>query len=93
MPSASPDQAPQEPTDEDLAAFVVPAVRSALNRFGGQPARAIPFTERPVGLADVNSRGEVWCWPRHKRRWELRIAERGDTHFMPYWAMPDPDRR
>lgn len=93
MSGTDPGQAFQEPTDHELAAFVAPAVRAALERFGGQPVRAIPFTERQVGIEDANSRGEVWCWPRHKRCWELRIAERGDTHFMPYWAMPDPDRR
>lgn len=63
-------------------------LRSGYNQ--SKPLHPFAFHEKQVGPKDSNSRCEVWCYERHSRKWELRIADRGDTHWMPHWGLPLP---
>lgn len=73
----------------ELTELLIPVVKSLLYRFS-KPLHPIAFHEKQVGPEDSNSRYEVWCYERHSRKWELRVADRGDTHWMPHWGLPLP---
>jgi hypothetical protein len=79
-----------------------PFARAILTRYNISAPQPIPVSERTPEVSDCDEKGRCWVGCpsfvedddfgtiTYNPSWELCTFTQGDTHWLPYWALPIP---